>query len=423
MAALSASSSALLRNGVALPRLDRSATPRPRGSATTTRAFLPGQPRPHFRAPKFARDLGEWSTGADVQDLQRALGTYRQDGIYGGETIAAVKLWQRANDISPTGYFGPVSRAKWAKTNGGVRPAWISTAPAVVVEPPRAAPRPGAPRAFDPVGPALLGAFVIAACASAKTKHAEDPTFVEDLANAVKTRAIGAWATAKAAAREIREGVPAFVPEGPGSSSATVADAMAADEGAETKAWSLWGGGPVEPGFEPGFEPGYFGSGAKSKKTTSALLNFSAARTAARGDAAGRASVDDFDTLDSAGFVRPSEYDVEERRARLEELDKKFRERREARFAALGGEEKAAEWAANAPPPPPAAPPPPAPVDVSAPVVGEANETAGKATTMPRTLPKVVPASSPSAMAAYERMVKELEAAEAGEGTDMLGPR
>ena len=196
---------------------------------------------------------------------------------------------------------------------------------------------------------------------------------------------------------------------------------MAADEGAETKAWSLWGGGPVEPGFEPGFEPGSFGSGAKSKKTTSALLNFSAARTAARGDAAGRASVDDFDTLDSAGFVRPSEYDVEERRARLEELDKKFRERREARFAALGGEEKAAEWAANAPPP--AAPPPPAPVDVSAPVVGEANETAGKATTMPRTLPKVVPASSPSAMAAYERMVKELEAAEAGEGTDMLGPR
>jgi hypothetical protein len=63
-------------------------------------------------------------------------------------------------------------------------------------------------------------------------------------------------------------------------------------------------------------------------------------------------------------------------------------------------------------------------VDVSAPVVGEANgnETAGKAT-MPRTLPKVVPASSPSAMAAYERMVKELEAAEAGEGKDVLGPR
>jgi len=61
-----------------------------------------------------------------------------------------------------------------------------------------------------------------------------------------------------------------------------------------------------------------------------------------------------------------------------------------------------------------------APLDVSAPVVAK---SAAATETKPRSLPKgFVPASSPSAMAAYEKMVRELEAAEE-QSAEKSGPR
>ena len=155
---LGASSSPMTRNALA-PRATRPSARAPARVATIVRAALPGPRQGHFRAPKFTRDLGEWSEGADVKALQRSLGTMRQDGVFGAETVAAVRLWQRANDISATGYFGPQSRAKWAKTNGGVRPSWASTA--VVVQP--VTPVSRVAGVADFTGPALLGGFVLAA--------------------------------------------------------------------------------------------------------------------------------------------------------------------------------------------------------------------------------------------------------------------
>ena len=61
-----------------------------------------------------------------------------------------------------------------------------------------------------------------------------------------------------------------------------------------------------------------------------------------------------------------------------------------------------------------------APLDVSAPVVAE---PAAATETKPRSLPKgFVPASSPRAMAAYEKMVREMEAAEE-QRAEKSGPR
>ena len=131
-----------------------------------------------------------------------------------------------------------------------------------------------------------------------------------------------------------------------------------------------------------------------------------------------------FDTLDFSDFARPSEVDPDERRARLAELDQKFRERREK-----GAKAVTAFAAASAPPPrrrrlrrrrrwtsPPRRCPP------AAAATAAEGETLARAGTMPRTLPKVIPASSPSAMAAYEKMVKELEAAQ-NQPEGKAGPR
>ena len=169
---LGASSSPMTRNALT-PRAARPSARAPACGAAVVRAALPGPRQGHFRAPKFTRDLGEWSEGADVKALQRSLGTMRQDGVFGAETVAAVRLWQRANDISATGYFGPQSRAKWAKTNGGVRPSWASTA--VVVQP--VTPVSRVAGVADFTGPALLGGFVLAAILKAQ----DDPLGFEGI--------------------------------------------------------------------------------------------------------------------------------------------------------------------------------------------------------------------------------------------------
>ena len=118
------------------PRRDRRPARRP-----------PRLTRPIFRAPKFTRDL-EWSTGKDVQDLQKALGTYRQDGIFGQETVAAVKLWQRANDVEATGYFGP------APAPSGPRPTAAFDPRGTEPHPPSSSRHPPPPRS-SPSSPPL----------------------------------------------------------------------------------------------------------------------------------------------------------------------------------------------------------------------------------------------------------------------------
>ena len=142
-----------------------------------------------------------------------------------------------------------------------------------------------------------------------------------------------------------------------------------------------------------------------------------------------------FATFEFSDFVRAAETaDPEERQARREELDKKFRERRglgvTAGSAAMQSLQELNELnvassgvsvssANNVVPEAPSARKE-APLVVSAPVVAK---SAAATKTKPRSLPKgFVPASSPSAMAAYEKMVRELEAAEE-QSAEKSGPR
>ena len=402
---LGASSSPMTRNALA-PRAARPSARTPARGASVVRAALPGARQGHFRAPKFTRDLGEWSEGADVKALQRSLGTMRQDGVFGAETVAAVRLWQRANDISATGYFGPQSRAKWAKTNGGVRPSWASTA--VVVQP--VTPVSRVAGVADFTGPALLGGFVLAAILKAQ----DDPLGFEG---------IFAHAAAKCASIGVKVHAILFGErEAPETASASAAEDDALDSAAapmhpswaeyekeaETREWG-WG----TPGF------------TEAREKRRAALSHAVAASM-RGPSMSQ-DMRDFATFEFSDFVRAQEtVDPEERQARREELDKKFRERRglgvTAGSAAMQSLQKmnvnvdvvassnnvVAEARKEAP------------LDVSAPVVAEA---AAATKTKPRSLPKgFVPASSPSAMAAYEKMVREMEAAEE-QSAEKSGPR
>ena len=403
---LGASSSPMTRNALA-PRAARPSARTPARGASVVRAALPGARQGHFRAPKFTRDLGEWSEGADVKALQQSLGTMRQDGVFGAETVAAVRLWQRANDIPATGYFGPQSRAKWAKTNGGVRPSWASTA--VVVQPVTPASRVAGVADFT--GPALLGGFVLAAILKAQ----DDPLGFEG---------IFAHAAAKCASIGVKVHAILFGErEAPETASGSAAEDDALDSAAapvhpswaeyekeaETREWG-WG----TPGF------------TEAREKRRAALSHAVAASM-RGPSMSQ-DMRDFATFEFSDFVRAQEtVDPEERQARREELDKKFRERRglgvTAGSAAMQSLQKmnvnenlvvassnnvVAEARKEAP------------LDVSAPVVAEA---AAATKTKPRSLPKgFVPASSPSAMAAYEKMVRELEAAEE-QSAEKSGPR
>jgi hypothetical protein len=385
----------------------RAARPPARG-ASVVRAALPGARQGHFRAPKFTRDLGEWSEGADVKALQQSLGTMRQDGVFGAETVAAVRLWQRANDIPATGYFGPQSRAKWAKTNGGVRPSWASTA--VVVQPVTPASRVAGVADFT--GPALLGGFVLAAILKAQ----DDPLGFEG---------IFAHAAAKCASIGVKVHAILFGErEAPETASGSAAEDDALDSAAapmhpswaeyekeaETREWG-WG----TPGF------------TEAREKRRAALSHAVAASM-RGPSMSQ-DMRDFATFEFSDFVRAQEtVDPEERQARREELDKKFRERRglgvTAGSAAMQSLQKmnvnenlVEHMSSNNVV---AEPLKEAPLDVSAPVVAEA---AAATKTKPRSLPKgFVPASSPSAMAAYEKMVRELEAAEE-QSAEKSGPR
>ena len=402
---LGASSSPMTRNALE-PRAARPSARTPARGASVVRAALPGARQGHFRAPKFTRDLGEWSEGADVKALQQSLGTMRQDGVFGAETVAAVRLWQRANDIPATGYFGPQSRAKWAKTNGGVRPSWASTA--VVVQP--VTPVSRVAGVADFTGPALLGGFVLAAILKAQ----DDPLGFEG---------IFAHAAAKCASIGVKVHAILFGErEAPETASASAAEDDALDSAAapmhpswaeyekeaETREWG-WG----TPGF------------TEAREKRRAALSHAVAASM-RGPSMSQ-DMRDFATFEFSDFVRAQEtVDPEERQARREELDKKFRERRglgvTAGSAAMQSLQKMNVNVANVASSNNvvAEARKEAPLDVSAPVVAEA---AAATKTKPRSLPKgFVPASSPSAMAAYEKMVRELEAAEE-QSAEKSGPR
>jgi len=74
----------------------------------------------------FTRSLTVGSQGADVRALQdylTTIGHYSYSGgstgRFGAVTKAAVAAWQKANNISPaSGYFGPVSKAKYLELIG-----------------------------------------------------------------------------------------------------------------------------------------------------------------------------------------------------------------------------------------------------------------------------------------------------------------
>lgn len=71
-----------------------------------------GEPLPDGRAVSEPqpRVLRQGQQGPDVAWMQRALGVEPADGMFGPKTRAAVIAWQRANNLKPDGFFGPVSR-------------------------------------------------------------------------------------------------------------------------------------------------------------------------------------------------------------------------------------------------------------------------------------------------------------------------
>ena len=411
---LGASSSPMTRNALT-PRAARPSARAPACGAAVVRAALPGPRQGHFRAPKFTRDLGEWSEGADVKALQRSLGTMRQDGVFGAETVAAVRLWQRANDISATGYFGPQSRAKWAKTNGGVRPSWASTA--VVVQP--VTPVSRVAGVADFTGPALLGGFVLAAILKAQ----DDPLGFEG---------IFAHAAAKCASVGVKAHAILF-----GEKEAPAAAGTARRRGGRRRRRRRRRArrAPLVGRVREGDRDARVGLGHARLRGGAGQAPRGAeprgGRVHARAEhVPGHARA----TFEFSDFVRAAETaDPRSGRRRREELDKKFRERRglgvTAGSTAMQSLQKLNELkvaspgvssvssANNVVPEAPSARKE-APLDVSAPVVA-----AAATKTKPRSLPKgFVPASSPSAMAAYEKMVRELEAAEE-QSAEKSGPR
>ncbi len=69
------------------------------------------------------RTLRKGDSGTDVKELQEALlregydlGSYGADGKFGGETLSAVRAFQRANGLNPDGIVGPLTWAALRQT-------------------------------------------------------------------------------------------------------------------------------------------------------------------------------------------------------------------------------------------------------------------------------------------------------------------
>ncbi|MEK9180042.1 MAG: peptidoglycan-binding domain-containing protein, partial [Patescibacteria group bacterium] len=85
----------------------------------------------------FSRDLTLGSSGSDVNCLQRYLNSSgyqvaasgagspgNESSYFGSLSKAALMKWQSANGVSPAlGYFGPISRAKYASLAVGAAPS------------------------------------------------------------------------------------------------------------------------------------------------------------------------------------------------------------------------------------------------------------------------------------------------------------
>ena len=70
-------------------------------------APLPLPPAPPLRLPTLRRG----ARGADVARLQRAIGVAPADGVFGPQTDAALRRWQRSHGLAADGVAGP---ATWA---------------------------------------------------------------------------------------------------------------------------------------------------------------------------------------------------------------------------------------------------------------------------------------------------------------------
>lgn len=56
-------------------------------------------------------DVGRVTVKRAVKDIQKLVGA-KQDNVYGPDTTAKVKVWQKANGLTPDGWWGPASDAK-----------------------------------------------------------------------------------------------------------------------------------------------------------------------------------------------------------------------------------------------------------------------------------------------------------------------
>jgi peptidoglycan hydrolase-like protein with peptidoglycan-binding domain len=120
----------------------------PRSSSPPLPAAAPAPVAP-------ARDLGPGSTGADVEQLQRglvALGHLSQTemntgpGTFGPRTQAALREFQTKSGVSPTGFYGPMTRTALGTALAQRAPTSTSPTAAPTVPPPGLVPGASGPQ-------------------------------------------------------------------------------------------------------------------------------------------------------------------------------------------------------------------------------------------------------------------------------------
>ena len=419
---------------------------RRRASKTNVRARAypggGGLQSPRWFIPERDLDLGD--VGDDVEDLQLALGVQKTDGIYGRDTAEAVEAWQVMNGLAPTGYFGPKSRAAFIMNSepisGLAAPARLDLAMAPTSSapppPPSVVASPSHVPAYVPVyvpsqtargvgvangggapmmnvastgGGGVVAALVVgAAVAYAASERAAADGFLGS-----------AWRSFLGAIRGDVEDDAYYPPGRAGVAAAAAAAAAAEEEEARFRTRGMGGSFPLEYAYAAN-EPRAAAVSVDAYEYASARQPVMAASSGGGGGGGGWVGKDGF-TKDAAEFVQPTILTPEAKAARLEELSTRFVDRR----AKANGAGKESETIVVKPPTGDAAPPPPQKkkiytvADFRTPaqaVEAAARVKAASNTSVSSVGPdgRIVPASSPSAMAKMAEYEKTMNATGAG---------
>ena len=400
-----------------------------------------------FTPPK--RDIGLGDIGSDVENLQRAVGMKVLDGVYGVDTVEAVKAWQRANGVEPTGFFGPKSRAAMRKSGRGVvvdlgsvaaptaapstsnqrqqpelpRPPAASTVYGTrkVVDAPTAPPAgatSGGGKTPGPVVNVAAAALIGGGVAWAAYESQRDPRGIVGVADRVSIKAHDVLARSGLDVEGVKPKVDAA---GRSLRAATLGawrrlSGWFHQDEDDVETDGLTGVGPFGAVIEADYtevvddedEEEEEGAATRGRWPGAGDWRKAGVRTGSLADDAS------FETRPAVDFVRPTVLTAEERNARVSEMVRGYSERhaRDARGAVPG---PVMVDMKVSPPSAPAAP---------RAAAERVEPTPPAAAGGPSDGPRTIPASSPSAMEAYDRQIRaEAEAAAKAEADEKKKPR